>query len=194
MFCHKCGSETPDDSQFCRKCGYSFAGISTGGGTAAVPAPAPRKVNSYTGVKLLILVLMLGALWWILSQAGKPADVIKTVVHLPIDLTNAVENVHAHSWWAVPIQVPYDGSLTITAQVQRGNAIQMYLTNAAGLETLKTDGQNTYLGGFLAPEARTFQHTERIIQGTYYFVLRDNSLGILSANSSDVAVKARIEP
>jgi len=194
MFCHKCGVETPDDSQFCRKCGNHLGVTSNAGGAAAAPAPAKKKSSSNIGIKLALLAVLIGVLWYIVSQVGKPTTLVRTVARLPIDLTNEIENVHANSWRALTIQVPYDGALTISVQVQRGNPVQMYLTTPAGLDKLKNESQNTYLGGFFAQQARTFQHTERVNQGTYYFVLRDYSLGILSSQASDVAVKARIEP
>jgi hypothetical protein len=40
VFCPKCGTEHPDDSQFCRKCGQGMAVVSTSAGTAAAVAPA----------------------------------------------------------------------------------------------------------------------------------------------------------
>jgi hypothetical protein len=47
-----------------------------------------------------------------------------------MDLKNEVENVPALSWRAVPIQVPNDGSLTLTVQVTRGNPVEMFLTDS----------------------------------------------------------------
>ena len=41
MFCSKCGTETPDDSQFCRKCGKALSVTSTSSEAAAAVAPAP---------------------------------------------------------------------------------------------------------------------------------------------------------
>lgn len=43
-------------------------------------------------------------------------------------------------------------------------------------------------------KAMTFQHTERLTQGTYYVVMRDTSLGILSASTSDISLRVRVEP
>jgi zinc-ribbon domain len=199
MFCTKCGTDVPDDSRFCRSCGQMLGIVSTGAGAAAAVAPArsaepgPKKTK-HLGIKLVVLALLIGILWFIFSLAGKPTDLMKAAARMPIDLTNEVESVQAHSWRAIAIPVPYSGSLTISAHVQRGNPMMMFLTDGAGLEKLKTDNQNTYWGDFYAPKASTFQHTGRVNQGSYYFVLRDNTLGILSSSSSDVSVKARVEP
>ena len=42
MFCPKCGTETPDDSQFCRKCGRSLTVAPT---PIAVPPLSPQQVK-----------------------------------------------------------------------------------------------------------------------------------------------------
>jgi hypothetical protein len=47
---------------------------------------------------------------------------------------------------------------------------------------------------FQAMEARAYQRSARLDRGTYYLVLRDRSLGILSARSSDISVMVRLEP
>jgi hypothetical protein len=53
MFCPKCGSEHPDDSQFCRKCGQGLATpatssgvVSAGAGAAVAPARIPETPRS----------------------------------------------------------------------------------------------------------------------------------------------------
>ena len=72
MFCPKCGSEHPDDSQFCRKCGQGLAvpagGVASAGAGAAVaparipaaPQPAKPLVRApfvIAGVLLLLLLI-----------------------------------------------------------------------------------------------------------------------------------------
>jgi hypothetical protein len=43
-------------------------------------------------------------------------------------------------------------------------------------------------------KARTYHRTQEIGPGNYYFVLRDTSLGVLSAHASDVSVKTILTP
>jgi hypothetical protein len=72
MYCPKCGVETPDDSQFCRKCGQGLSVVAspTGAGAAAAPARIPepkpqekpkrklvRTPYAIAGVLLLLFVI-----------------------------------------------------------------------------------------------------------------------------------------
>lgn len=74
MFCPKCGSEHPDDSQFCRKCGTGLAvplassGVASAGtGAAVAPARIPETPTKskplvrapfvIAGVLLLLLLI-----------------------------------------------------------------------------------------------------------------------------------------
>ena len=114
---------------------------------------------------------------------------------MPVDLKNEVENLPANSWKAIPIQVPYAGSVTVSMQVQRGNPVELVVTDNKNVEELKSGSrQLTYFGGFYAVKAMTFQHSDRLNQGTYFVVMRDSSLGILSASTSDISLKVRVEP
>ncbi|MGA3097002.1 MAG: zinc-ribbon domain-containing protein [Bryobacteraceae bacterium] len=48
MFCHNCGTQIPNDLQFCTHCGQSLAGPPLGQ-TPAIPWTAPPGVRSHTG-------------------------------------------------------------------------------------------------------------------------------------------------
>jgi hypothetical protein len=144
-------------------------------------------------IKLLILVLCFGCDLFVLSHTGKGTSLVNAPPHLPIDLTDEIENVPIDSWSAVPIQVPYNGFLTISARVRRGNAMTMMLTDSKGIQKLKTHKWGSYLGEFYASKTVAFEHTGRVHQGTYYFVIRDKHNGAVLPFSSDVSVKARIE-
>jgi len=163
---------------------------------AVSPAPVVKKKSS-PWPRMVLGLILLAMLWvYIQSRLTQPAaTVFKEVVHMPMDLRTETFTIPARGWKAVAIEVPYNGSLTIEAQVLgRGNAMEMFLTDDNGVDKLKSTGQGTYIGGFYAVKGSSFQHTARMNQGTYYFVVRDQHFGILSATSSDVSLKARVDP
>jgi hypothetical protein len=163
----------------------------------ATSKPAQKK-KSNIGLWLLLLGLVLILFVWYVSvqnQGTTTSTALKAAAHMPVDLKNEVENLPANSWKAVPLQVPYAGLVTVTMQVQRGNPVELVVTDNKNVEELKSGSrQLTYLGGFYAPKAMTFQHSDRLNQGTYFVVMRDSSLGILSASTSDISLKVRVEP
>lgn len=59
MYCPKCGTELPDDSQFCRKCGHSLS-LAPAGGAATAPTPKPRRrIAIWFLVPLLLFFIVL---------------------------------------------------------------------------------------------------------------------------------------
>jgi len=169
---------------------------------AAAPAPAtsapPAAGKKASPWPRIVLALILLAVGWVYIQSNltRPAaTVFKEVVHMPIDLRTETFTVPARGWKAIAIDVPYNGSLTIEAQVLgSGNAMEMFLTDQSGIDKLKATGQGTYINGFYAVKGSSFQHTARMSQGTYFFVVHDRHFGILSATASDVSLKARVDP
>ena len=47
---------------------------------------------------------------------------------------------------------------------------------------------------FNATKTKTYRRTGQLNQGSYYLVMRDTSLGILSARASDISVKVQLNP
>jgi hypothetical protein len=47
---------------------------------------------------------------------------------------------------------------------------------------------------FNAAKTKLYRRSARLGQGSYYLVLRDTSLGILSASASDISVKVQLNP
>jgi hypothetical protein len=84
----------------------------------------------------------------------------------------------------------------ITVSVVNGNPIDIYLTSADQLDAMKKgEWRNVKIySNFNATKTRTYHRTEQIGPGNYYFVLRDTSLGVLSAHASDVSVKTILTP
>jgi zinc-ribbon domain len=75
MFCSKCGTESLDDSQFCRKCGKAMStGFATSGtGAAAAPALAPAKKKSRVALWILLALLAI-VIYWVATSHSPGAQ------------------------------------------------------------------------------------------------------------------------
>jgi len=47
---------------------------------------------------------------------------------------------------------------------------------------------------FSASKTKTYRRSGQLNEGSYYLVLRDTSLGILSSSASDISVKVQLNP
>ena len=91
--------------------------------------------------------------------------------------------------------MPSGGRLDITIYVVNGNPIDIFLTPGNDLDSMKGEcGKIRTYGDFNATKARTYHGTALLGPGSYCFVLRDTSLGVLSARASDVSVKTILTP
>jgi hypothetical protein len=78
MFCSQCGTDLPKDSRFCRSCGQTLGVVSTGGGAAAavaparIPEPKPKRSLPIWTVVGLVLLGVLGTVWFIQNASPKP--------------------------------------------------------------------------------------------------------------------------
>lgn len=155
--------------------------------------PARKKSNAALMIWRLVGVAIL--LWLLWVFLGRPSTTaIKEMANLPSDLVNDSFGLSAASWKSTPVMVPYNGSLTISVEVTRGNPVHVFLTNAVGVEKFKDTLQGTHYGGFASQKTMSFEHTARINAGQYFLVVHDPSLGILSSSSSDISLKAHIAP
>jgi len=55
-------------------------------------------------------------------------------------------------------------------------------------------GQVQVYTDFSAAKTTLYRRNARLGKGTYYLVVRDTSLGILSASASDISVKVQLNP
>jgi paraquat-inducible protein A len=120
----------------------------------------------------------------------------------PIELDNSRVDLQAHHWQKIPLTVPNSGTLTIELRVTSGNSLDVYLIPADQLSSveqangiiLPKDLLRASLRAFRAVQARVYNHTGRIDKGEFLIVLQDTTLGILSAPSSGVEVRAYLAP
>ncbi len=146
---------------------------------------------------LLVLLVLLG--WYSLrvNHSSKQAEeAIRTVVRARIALKDSVENVPAASWKAVPLDLPYPGTIDVSLEVVNGNPIDVAVTTPDQLEVLKQNGWGhmRVFTDFNAVKTKTYRRTGQLGQGSYYLVIRDTSLGILSQRASDISVKVQLNP
>src|SRR5690242_16044055 len=83
MFCRKCGSIVPEDSQFCSKCGQSVTVASSSTGAAAavaparIPTPTPqskpsRNVAGWVLASVLLILIGIWAVDHVKQTTGQP--------------------------------------------------------------------------------------------------------------------------
>ncbi len=155
-----------------------------------------RRLSPVLVVSLTLLVLLLLFAWYFTGtkQTGR---MLATVVHAPITLQNEIENVPASSWKAIPFTTSYAGTVTINFRTVRGDPLDVFVVDASQLDTLKTNKWDNNLRtytDFNAEKTRVYQRSARLRQGSYYLVLRDTSLGILSSSTSDVSIDIELKP
>ena len=163
------------------------------------PVSGSRRLGRFVGSRiiplLVVLLVLLGYIWY---RAGTrtTTQMIATAVHAPVTLTDEVQNLPASSWKAVALNLPYSGTVEVSLQVVRGNPVDVFLTTPDQFETMKKGEWNNVrvYGDFNAVKTKTYRRTGQLGQGSYYLVMRDTSLGILSSSASDISVKVQLNP
>jgi hypothetical protein len=148
---------------------------------------------SFVLVLLAILLSLVGLVWYSVGTK-QTVRMVATVVHTPIEIQNEVENLPASSWKAIALNLPYTGTVSVDLAVQRGNPLDVFLMNPDQINNLKMRQQFKVYTDFTASKTTTYKRSGRLMQGNYYLVLRDTSLGVSSARSSDVTVKVELNP
>jgi len=156
------------------------------------------KSNLKALVRLVVIVaILLGGVWlFIRYTAGEKAAnrVTSTVLRQPVSLTDSIEDLPASSFKALSLSLPYAGTVTIEVGVRRGNDISIYVVRPDQMEKIKAKQGFRHVQDFEADKTKSYRRSGRLPAGSYYLVLMDKTLGLLSQSTSDVQVKARLEP
>jgi hypothetical protein len=172
--------------------------MSTNEAAASKSGVFDPKANIKAVVRIIaILAFIAMGLWLFLRFTAGPRAanlVAATVLRQPIEITNGVQNVPAaHREW-MPITLTYGGLLTIDSTVLKGNPLDVHLAPADQIDNIKNMRPYRCLTAFDALKSKFYKRSVQLQQGTYYLVFQDSSLGILSAQSTDVRVHAKLEP
>src|SRR5258708_15336757 len=87
---------------------------------------------------------------------------IATAVDAPIKVRKEVKTIHANSWKAIALNLPYQGTVEINLKVVRGNPIDVDVTPSDQIELMKKGQWNnvyTY-GDFSAMKTQTYRRSE----------------------------------
>jgi hypothetical protein len=167
-------------------------------GKHAPPSDTVKPLLSWqVRVGLLVLLLFVGWYYLRVNHGTKQAEnAIRTAVKAPITLSDSVENIPAASWKAVALNLPYAGTVNINLEVVNGNPIDVVVITPDQLEVLKQGGwgKMRVYTDFNAVKTKTYRRAGQLGEGNYYLLIRDTSLGILSARASDVSVKTILTP
>jgi hypothetical protein len=171
--CVFCAEEIQDAAVVCKHCGRELA--------TASGAKRRWLKRALIVVPLLVVVLAVVAA----ANRGLGARSVPPQPRLP-----------AASWKAIPMTLPYTGNVEVTLSVVRGNPLDVFMTASDQLETMKQGEWNNVrvYTDFNASKTKAFRRTAYLQQGSYYLVMRDTSLGILSSRASDVSLRARLNP
>jgi len=193
MFCSKCSTELPDDSQFCRKCGVAISAVSSGGAATAV-APArepvaaekPKKSGSNKVVWFVIIVIALGA-WWVASSNSPSARQIQQIAKQQHTerLNNPALSVNPTGFAYFKLDVPANASdVTLqgnfTASGGSGNDVEAYVMSEEDF----VNWQNGHA-------AKTYYNSGKVTVGTINvhvpagrcYLVFNNKFSLLSSKS-----------
>lgn len=199
MFCSKCGSETTEDSQFCRKCGKPLSVSSTSSGAAAAVAPAPivakPKSQVRTPFKIAALLIFLFVLFLIVAarsamnkNAGTLDQLVKRQHTTTIDKPDLTVASTGYNYFKLEVpagatSVHLDGNFTASGGT--GNDIEVYVLPESDF----VNWQNRHA-------ARSYYSSGKVTvgkfsvnlpadAGTYYLVF-DNRFSLFSKKEVEV--------
>jgi hypothetical protein len=140
---------------------------------------------------LCVFIVLLGIRFIFRQEAPVRIDRPSVTRNASIVLDDERRRLAAGSWQAIPINIAYKGLLGIDLRVASGNPIDVALIDGNQLDLLANKGWShaTKTPGFTASRVDTYQKSAEIVQGSYYLVYRDATLGVVSPVESEVKVK-----
>ena len=184
--CSFCHADTDDAAVVCTHCHRELADAAPRGRSHAVLRWLGIGVATW-GVLLAVMIVS------VVYRSDKTQGAVNAAALAPLTLADVVENLPANSWKAIPVKVPYAGTLRVELDVVRGNALNAYLVNAEQFNAFQENDAATPTAyeGFNAVRTKTFRREAPLSSGEYYFLMVDRSS---SPSVSDVAVQIDVRP
>jgi hypothetical protein len=149
------------------------------------------------GLLLLCGLFVLLGTFLLLRQTTEQGVVPASIApNAKVVLDDETQSLAAGTWRAVSVNVPFSGLLEVSLRVVKGNPIDVIFIDRSKLNDLQ-NGHWVKIKGSPAFEATRVEKYERlsdVAQGSYYLVYRDAFLGVLSTDSTDVAVRISLSP
>ncbi|MGC1454412.1 MAG: CsgG/HfaB family protein [Nitrospirota bacterium] len=134
---------------------------------------------------------------------GEILDIVKQdkqekpspIVHVPVIILERVEELKIGTYTALPLNVPSGGTLSVTIEVVHGNPIDINVIPGSDLENFKVQKKFNNISDFMATKIKSYKRSAKVRNGVdYYLVLRDSSLGIFTAQRSEIKIIVQLEP
>jgi predicted nucleic acid-binding Zn ribbon protein len=184
MNCPHCSKTIPDGAQTCNDCGLSWN----------------AKLRKRRGAGLVLALFAVLGIYLLTSQSvgciKGTSRVLAAVTRGPIVIDDKTYNLDSPSWKVVPLNAPYSGTLVISAQVVRGNALDISLLDANQMDKLQIcfGPDATCRFDFAIVKTTAYLRTAQVQRGNSYLVFRDTSVGKLSSQETDVKVSVTLNP
>jgi len=112
----------------------------------------------------------------------------------PVTILDTVEKIKLASYKALPLNLTSGGILNVTVNVVHGNPLDIYVLSSSELDNFKNGKTFKNIADFPAAEMKNYKRSAHLGPGDYYLVLRDKSVGIFSARSTEIQITVQLEP
>ncbi len=124
------------------------------------------------------------------DNQGKTSQAVPT----PVTILETVEKLKIGSYKAFPLDLPSGGTLTVTVDVLRGNPVDVAVIPDSELGNFKERKEFQKIARFTATKMKSYKRSADLGNGGYYLVVRDSSLGVFSAQRSEIKIQVRLAP
>ncbi len=177
---------------------------------AAIPERTASEIGRLAGVDVIIAgrIQTTGNSITVTTKVvrvkdGEILDIVKqdnqekssAIAHAPVTILEGVEELKIGSYKALPLNVSSGGTLSVTIDVIHGNPIDINVIPGSDLENFKVQKKFNNVSDFMATKIKSYKRSANIHNGVdYYLVLRDSSLGIFTAQRSEIKIIVQLEP